>query len=250
MTESEARSRPETLTVRPIGYVQSEYGAPRDVWHHRADRDDAVSVLRLDERNRRLLRGLQGYSHIIVLFWVHRAGEWKMPKGHSKPKHIKVFATRMPVRPNPIGLSLVELLDFSTETGEVKVRGLDAVDGSPVLDIKPYLPHCDSLPEATVPDWVTEGLNRHFHGEAGPSKESPDDHSHPGGSREDHHPANGKNDPRRAEAGNLQDSRIEQGEETHDAANTDRKPGACIGDERRTERSGGVRDVYAHDPPG
>jgi tRNA (Thr-GGU) A37 N-methylase len=76
---------------------------------------------------------------------------------------VKVFATRMPVRPNPIGLSVVELLEFSPATGELVVRGLDAVDGTPVLDIKPYIANFDSLPDATVPEWVAEHLNSHFH---------------------------------------------------------------------------------------
>jgi len=110
------------------------------------------------------LGGLTGYSHIIVLFRVHRAKEWKMPKDHNKPQHVKVFATRMPVRPNFIGMSVVEMLDFSTETGEIAVKGLDALDGTPIIDIKPYIPNFDSCPDARVPDWVSGHLNSHHHG--------------------------------------------------------------------------------------
>ena len=86
-----------------------------------------------------------------------------MPKGHHKPPHVKVFATRMPVRPNPIGVSVVKLLDFSADTGEIVVKGLDALDGTPILDIKPYIPNFDSCPDACVPDWVKEHLNSHHH---------------------------------------------------------------------------------------
>jgi tRNA (Thr-GGU) A37 N-methylase len=106
---------------------------------------------------------LEGYSHIIVLFWVHKAREWKMPKEHKKPPYVKIFATRMPVRPNPIGLSIVELLDFSADSGEVIVKGLDALDGTPVIDIKPYIPDFDGYPEAGVPDWVRCHLDSCHH---------------------------------------------------------------------------------------
>ena len=114
-------------------------------------------------RYTKALSGLQGYSHIIVLFWVHKAKEWKMPKDHHKPPQVKLFATRMPVRPNPIGMSAVELLDFSTDTGQITVKGLDALDGTPVLDIKPYIPNFDSYSNACVPDWLKEHLNSHHH---------------------------------------------------------------------------------------
>jgi tRNA-Thr(GGU) m(6)t(6)A37 methyltransferase TsaA len=67
------------------------------------------------------------------------------------------FATRSPVRPNPIGMTPVELL--AVEGNCLRVRGLDAFDGTPVLDLKPYLPQGDSLPQACVPDWLTRLQN-------------------------------------------------------------------------------------------
>ena len=86
-----------------------------------------------------------------------------MPKDHHKPPHVKLFATRMPVRPNPIGMSVVELLEFSADSGEIVVKGLDALNGTPVLDIKPYIPNFDSCPQACVPDWVKKHLNSNHH---------------------------------------------------------------------------------------
>ncbi len=155
------------LTARPIGFVQASYRQPEDVPHsHRAWTEDLCRI-RLLRRHAPGLRGLEGYSHLIVLFWVHRAKEWKMPRHHHKPRHVKVFATRMPVRPNPIGLSVVELVAFSPQSGEVLVRGLDALDGTPVLDLKPYIPNFDSRSEARVPEWVAEHLASHFHGGRG-----------------------------------------------------------------------------------
>ena len=69
----------------------------------------------------------------------------------------------MPVRPNPIGLSVVELMDFSPESGRVVVKGLDALNGTPILDIKPYIPNFDSYPEASLPEWVGVHLKEGHH---------------------------------------------------------------------------------------
>jgi len=156
----------ESFTIRPIGYVQSDYAQTKDVLHTHTGWTADTSRIQLFAKYAGGLGGLKGYSHIMVLFWVHRAKEWKMPKNHQKPPHVKLFATRMPVRPNPIGVSVVKLLDFSADSGEVLVKGLDALDGTPVVDIKPFIPNFDSYPEACVPDWVKEHMDRHHHGAA------------------------------------------------------------------------------------
>ncbi len=153
----------DSFSIRPIGYVQSAYAQTEDVPHTHTGWTADTSQIHLHPRYAKGLGGLQGYSRIIVLFWVHKAKEWKMPKDHHKPPHVKIFATRMPVRPSPIGMSVVELLYFSVDTGEVIVKGLDALDGTPVLDIKPYIPNFDSYPKACVPDWVRRHLNSHHH---------------------------------------------------------------------------------------
>ncbi len=157
----------EGYVVRAVGHVRSGYAGPGDVRHVRRGWTEDMSRIVLSPGRGTKLSGLRGYSHIIVVFWIHRVREWRMPKDHNKPPWVKVYATRMPARPNPIGLSAVELVDFSTETGEIFVRGLDAVDGTPILDIKPYIPHFDSYPEATIPDWVAEHLESHHHGPGG-----------------------------------------------------------------------------------
>ena len=184
---SAGAAAPECITLRAIGQVRSGYGRPGDVPHRHDAWTADVSRIQLLRRHAGALGGLRGYSHVIVLYWVHRAREWKMPKHHHKPPHVKVFATRMPVRPNPIGMSVVELIDFSPQSGEVIVKGLDALDGTPVLDIKPYIPNFDSIPDAQIPDWVARHLESHFHcggahgrhaveaaGKAGPPPVGPD----------------------------------------------------------------------------
>jgi tRNA-Thr(GGU) m(6)t(6)A37 methyltransferase TsaA len=168
----------QSFTVRPIGYVKSPYTQTGDVAHTHTGWTADTSRIHLLGKYAKALGGLQGYSHIIVLFWVHKASGWKMPKDHHKPPHVKLFATRMPVRPNLVGMSVVELLDFSTDTGEVVIKGLDALDGTPVLDIKPYIPNFDSCPDASVPNWVREHLDSHHHagrGHHGHSHQKDDD---------------------------------------------------------------------------
>ncbi len=103
------------------------------------------------------LDGLEGFSHIIVLYWMHESrgpAPLKVhPQGRSELPLTGVFATRSPRRPNPIGLTIVEM--ERREGNVLRVTGLDAFDGTPVLDIKPYLPR-DSVAGARYPDWVSK----------------------------------------------------------------------------------------------
>ena len=101
---------------------------------------------------RAALRGVARASHLILLYWMHEA---RRDLAIQAPRHVEVrgtFALRSPVRPNPIALSVVELLDCDEDAGILTVRGLDCLDSTPLLDIKPYFPSVDSRPEATVTD--------------------------------------------------------------------------------------------------
>ena len=99
-----------------------------------------------------MLAALESYSHVIVTFFMDLAVE-----APQKPEQLTlksgrrygIFATRSQLRPNHLGVSAVRLL--AVESGEVRVLGLDAIDGTAVLDIKPYLPEYDSHPSATIP---------------------------------------------------------------------------------------------------
>lgn len=95
------------------------------------------------------LADVEGCTHLFLLRWLDRADR-KMLKAfppHDGKEH-GVFATRSPNRPNPIGLGVVELLEVSG--GRLRVRGLDALEGTPLLDIKPRFSEVDSIPDATV----------------------------------------------------------------------------------------------------
>lgn len=101
------------------------------------------------------LEGLAAYSHITVVFRLHRVPAerraLRLTLAPSIPEQ-GVLATRSQLRPNPIGVTVVELLEIRSE--RLRVRGLDAIEGTPVLDIRPYIPYYDAVPDARVPDWA------------------------------------------------------------------------------------------------
>jgi len=108
------------------------------------------------------LKGIEGFSHLIVLYWIHlRDNEEErrtllvFPKKHAVNVETGVFACRSPSRPNPIGLCVVELL--KVEGCSLTVKDLDALEGSPIIDIKPYIPRVDAIPNAHVPEWTWHG---------------------------------------------------------------------------------------------
>ena len=150
-------TEPTRFEVRPIGVVRSPVKEPRpDGW----EQVEAEIVVRPELEA--ALDGLEGFSHVLVLFWFDRLPEAERetvlrvhPRRDERAPLRGVFATRSSVRPNPIGLTLVRLL--SRRGNVLRVRGLDALDGTPVVDIKPYLPPYDSAEPIRLPDWVTEG---------------------------------------------------------------------------------------------
>jgi tRNA-Thr(GGU) m(6)t(6)A37 methyltransferase TsaA len=108
------------------------------------------------------LKEIAGFSHLIILYWMHMRDNKKerqtllvFPKKHAISIETGVFACRSPSRPNPIGLCVVELM--RVEECALTVKGLDAAEGSPIVDIKPYLSRADCVPDARVPDWTKHG---------------------------------------------------------------------------------------------
>jgi tRNA-Thr(GGU) m(6)t(6)A37 methyltransferase TsaA len=121
-----------------------------------------VSTVRIFEEYCGGLLGIEGYSHLFVLYWLHLRDDERnrrtlrvVPRRHEGAPLTGVFACRSPSRPNPIGLTVVRLL--SVEGCALKVSGLDAVEGTPVIDIKPYSPRADSIPDARTPEWTLRG---------------------------------------------------------------------------------------------
>jgi len=122
-------------------------------------RQGKQAILEILPQYAQALDGLAGFSHVWVLYWFHehdnpeeRATLKVHPRRDPANPLTGVFATRAPVRPNLIGLTPCRILKVSGNT--VEVADLDAHDGSPILDLKPYIPKGDSLPDAATPDWV------------------------------------------------------------------------------------------------
>lgn len=144
--------------MKPIGIIHScfreKFGIPRQsglVSEARATLE-LLPPYHLPEA----VRGLEGFSHLWLIFAFHGipAGHWQptvRPPRLGGHQRLGVFATRSPFRPNPIGLSAVRLEQIEIEQGRVVLHlaGVDLLDGTPVLDIKPYLPYADCIPEAT-----------------------------------------------------------------------------------------------------
>ena len=103
----------------------------------------------------RSLDGIEDYSHLVVIFWMDQAGPPKSLKGHVQSREdlpvAGLFARRGPSRPNPIGVTAVPLL--GREKNILRVQGVDAIDGTPLIDIKPYTPAFDNIENAGVPEW-------------------------------------------------------------------------------------------------
>ena len=147
------------MEIKPIGYIKTEFpekfGIPRQSGLAKGLRGRIVFVP--EYRNPDALRGLEGFSH-IWLIWEFSANrttrEWQptvRPPRLGGNTHLGVFATRSPFRPNPLGLSCVEIdsVDLFTDEGPVIiVRGADLMDGTPVYDIKPYIRYADSRQQA------------------------------------------------------------------------------------------------------
>lgn len=149
----------DLFSMRPIARIHSEFGSKFGVPRQSGlvESLSATVVFEPEFRNADALRGLEGFSH-IWLIWVFdqsvRQG-WSptvRPPRLGGNTRMGVFATRSPFRPNPIGLSSVtlEAVEDTPHDGTVlRVRGADLVDGTPILDIKPYLPYVDCRPEAS-----------------------------------------------------------------------------------------------------
>ncbi len=141
------------MNLKPIGMVRNEFKQPVKKF----DWEKVVSHIMVDSNFGEALDGLEGFSHIIVLYWIHRLPEEEPPtrvhpRGNRKLPLTGVFATRSPHRTNPIGVATVRLLQ--RWDNELMVEGLDAIDGTPVIDIKPYIPGYDSAADARVPPWI------------------------------------------------------------------------------------------------
>jgi tRNA-Thr(GGU) m(6)t(6)A37 methyltransferase TsaA len=149
------------FTYRPIGILRSPYTRRIDappqstVVEGTESGESATATLQLqDWLDEKVLHDLSGFDRLWLIFAFHRSEGWKSsvkpPRGGPKRG---VLATRSPHRPNSIGLSAVELAKVEGRT--LHLRGVDLLDGTPVLDIKPYVPYADAFPDAKA-GWIDD----------------------------------------------------------------------------------------------
>ena len=150
-----------SFPVRPIGFVRSRVTEPVDL-----DWGAVESRIVLEPEYRAGLRGLGDFSHVLVVAWLHGAAFdparhlVRRPRGLAELPELGIFAQRAKDRPNPLGVTVVELV--SVEADGLTVRGLDAIDGTPVLDLKPHFPVFDAPKGARVPEWVEILMRGYF----------------------------------------------------------------------------------------
>jgi tRNA-Thr(GGU) m(6)t(6)A37 methyltransferase TsaA len=145
------------FTSQPIGFVSSPYKSTGEIPKGLGAQHEANGVLKILPEFEPGLTDIEGFSHLIVIWEFDRSDRFELlgtPPSDNRPHG--VFATRSPRRPNPIGLTTVELL--SRQGVDLHVRGVDMLDGTPILDIKPYL---SSIPsEKLRRGWLAEAEAR------------------------------------------------------------------------------------------
>jgi tRNA-Thr(GGU) m(6)t(6)A37 methyltransferase TsaA len=144
------------IEMRPVGFVSR---ALPD--NNERDRSLVAKIV-FEDDVAPALDGIEEWSHLYVIFWLDRVKRQEVPRLCHQSSGAGVFAARSPIHPNPIGLTLVELV--KREGNELWVRGLDAYDGTPVLDVKPY-PDWEQgrlivVTDFEVPGWLTEIIGR------------------------------------------------------------------------------------------
>lgn len=140
------------IIIQPIGIVKNSIRKPlKNGW------ENISSRIILDPQYEEGLEGIEAYSHIFILFWIDRldANMKGIKKVHPKSRKdlplVGVFATRTQYRPNPIGLTLVQML--GRKKNIIWVKGLDALDGTPIIDLKPISPRTEFPRQTRVPPW-------------------------------------------------------------------------------------------------
>jgi tRNA-Thr(GGU) m(6)t(6)A37 methyltransferase TsaA len=150
-----------TISIEAIGQVRNAVVDGGDEgW------GEVISELHLEPQFAAGLDGIEQFSHVVVLFWMHQStfapaqDLVRRPRGREDMPQLGIFAQRARHRPNPLGVTAVRLLE--RRGALLRVQGLDAVDGTPLVDVKPYVPSFDRVAEARVPEWMERLMAGYF----------------------------------------------------------------------------------------
>lgn len=146
----DGRDKNGAITIKPLGIAKNNVSKlTLPGWK------DLVTKVEIDKAYADGLDGIEDYSHVVIVYWMDKETECHLkhhPQGREDVPFIGIFACRCPQRPNRIAISTVALL--SRDRNTLKVKGLDIVNNTPILDIKPYTPQYDKVEKAKVPEWV------------------------------------------------------------------------------------------------
>lgn len=139
----------DSIIIHPIGIIHTPFKDQQGTPIQPAVSKGTIGIIEIYPEFREGLRDLAGFERIWVIFWCHLSKGYKLRIiPYRDVVERGVFATRAPKRPNPIGISPVKLLSIDKENGILKIEGADILDGTPLLDIKPYIPSFDSYAKA------------------------------------------------------------------------------------------------------
>lgn len=145
------------ITYNPIGIIQTPFTTAEGM-PIQAKFSQKEGYIIISNKYKEGIKGIEGFSHLILIYHFHKSNEMKLQvKPFLSAKTLGIFTVRAPNRPNPIGISVVELLNVSYGEKEIKmkIKGVDMLDQSPLLDIKPYIEEFDSF-QGTKNGWYEE----------------------------------------------------------------------------------------------
>lgn len=151
----------DEILLHPIGFVSTIVTKPMD-----EDWGEIRSKIKLKPEYIGALLGLEDFSHAIIVTYLHHVNYEREKHLQRRPRNLKtmpkvgILSQRAKNRPNPIGITAVEII--KTGTDYLEIKGLDAIDETPVLDIKPYYPHYDRIDNPKIPEWVDRLMNGYF----------------------------------------------------------------------------------------
>ncbi len=148
----DSQDKKGVIKLKPLGVAKNQVKKPTlPGWK------DIVTEIVIDKKYALGLDGIEDYSHVIIVYWMDKENECHLkhhPQGREDIPYVGIFACRCPQRPNRIAMSTVTLL--GRKNNVLKVKGLDIVSGTPILDIKPYTPQYDKVGKSKVPKWVNK----------------------------------------------------------------------------------------------
>jgi len=148
----------EQIIYRPIGIIHTPFTEAKKMPIQPAAAKGIEGTIDIKSEFKNGLKDLDGFSHIILLYHFHLSRGFSLGVIPFLDDKLRgVFATRAPRRPNPIGLSIVRLVDI--EENRLKIRNVDVVDGTPLLDIKPYVPEFDDQKAEKI-GWLSDKIDR------------------------------------------------------------------------------------------